>query len=155
MSDKLAPIMTRKYKQKGSALVISLILIFVGSILGITVMKSSILGFKLSENYIAKNEMLQHADSASQIVALDKHKMQTAYNDNGEATSYPIAELSEENLNVTASYRYTGEGIAMGSSVKLFKTLRFESEGKAESPSNGAISEVRQGVVRIIPTINQ
>ena len=137
--------------ERGSALMIALILLLVGAIMGVTAMQSSSMEFTMASNTIQSKVVHQAAESATELALNSTDNLSLSY-DEGMDGEYETA-LDLENfpkLTGSANIRYVGSGMVPGSSAGVFEGLRFEVYGTANIV-NEARAGVTQGAVRIVP----
>ena len=141
-----------RHLQCGSALLIALILLFVSTVMGITVMQSSSLGFQMTTNTIQSKAVFQAAESATEEAMNDTDNINDAYNkglDDALTVNLRLEDFPQ--VQSTAEIRYIGSGLIAGSSAGLFENLRFEVYGTANI-DNQTRAGVTQGAMRKVPT---
>lgn len=135
----------------GSALLIAMILLFITTAMGISVMQGSSLEFQMATNAIQSKTVFQVAESATEQAMNNTTNITQAFDAgvNGEMdVSMTLDDLP--NINGNAVLRYVGSGIVPGSSVGVFEGLRFEVYGTATL--DGEVrAGVTQGAVREVP----
>ena len=139
--------------ERGSALMIALILLLVGAIMGVTAMQSSSMDFTMASNTIQSKVVHQAAESATELALNSTDNLSLSY-DEGMDGQYETALDLENFPKVTgsANIRYVGSGMVPGSSAGVFEGLRFEVYGTANIV-NEARAGVTQGAVRVVPAI--
>ena len=137
--------------ERGSALMIALILLLVGAIMGVTAMQSSSMEFTMASNTIQSKVVHQAAESATELALNSTDNLSLSY-DEGMDGEYETALDLENFPKVTgsANIRYVGSGMVPGSSAGVFEGLRFEVYGTANIV-NEARAGITQGAVRIVP----
>ena len=137
--------------ERGSALMIALILLLVGAIMGVTAMQGSSMDFTMASNTIQSKVVHQAAESATELALNSTNNLSLSY-DEGMDGEYETALDLENFPKVTgsANIRYVGSGMVPGSSAGVFEGLRFEVYGTANIV-NEARAGVTQGAVRIVP----
>jgi len=135
-------------KQQGAALLVSMIMIFILSLLGLTSMRSSTLETRMAANSIEKDITFQAADSASEIVLDDEQNLADVI-----CTDVPM-ETQINNINhgevidTVAHVSYGGESIAVGYSLDSgFSALRFTATGTSTMTETGTSTSITQGVM--------
>ena len=137
--------------ERGSALMIALILLLVGAIMGVTAMQSSSMEFTMASNTIQSKIVHQAAESATELALNSTDNLGLSY-DAGMDGEYETALDLDNFPKVTgsANIRYVGSGMVPGSSAGVFEGLRFEVYGTANIV-NEARAGVTQGAVRVVP----
>ncbi len=137
--------------QSGGALLIAMILLFMISIMGISVMQSSTLEHRMATNAIESKAVFQSAESVTDF-ALNNDSNITAAFDKGVGNPHKVTLNMDGSSRISsnASLEYVGGSIVPGSSIGLFEGLRFEVRGKGLR-ENIAGAGVAQGAVREVP----
>ncbi|KZY30693.1 hypothetical protein A3752_06030 [Oleiphilus sp. HI0081] len=144
-------------RQQGAALVISLIILIVMTLVGVSSMSTSLVQEKMAANAQNTNITFQAAESSVGGLLLDLTNNQDALTDTmgepgtrGEITSYDI-----EAIDVSADYQvtYLGEVIlSSGSSLDAdegstdVKAQRFDVAATGRLESTNAQTVLRQGI---------
>jgi len=141
-------------RQRGAALIVSLILIFVVSILGITSMERSIMERQLATNAVQSNLVFQAAESATDSVINNPTTLMQAFSSDTNSTKVVLNLEGQDDLSIgaEADLTFLGNSVVRGYSIGLFEGLRFEARG--DGSFNGAKATVEQGAVRVVPTVN-
>ena len=136
-----------KQQQSGAALMVSLILIFALTLLGMTSMRTSALEGRLVTNVVEKELTLQAAESASELALADDSLL-------AETICKPDPIVADSThlerdgaLKTNASVGYGGETVAVGYSLDSgFSMLRFNATGQAALHSSGTATTITQGL---------
>ena len=134
-------------KQNGAALMVSLMLIFILSLLGLTSMRTSALEGRMVNNMLEKELTLQSAESASELALADDNLL-------AQSICKPDALLADATklersgaLKTNASVGYGGETVAVGYSLDSgFSMFRFHATGEASLTDSGTATTVTQGL---------
>ena len=141
----------KQYAESGSALLIAMILLFITTAMGISVMQGSSLEFQMATNAIQSRTVFQVAESATEETLNDTNNITQAFDAgvNGQLnTSMTLEDLPE--IQGNATLRYVGSGLVPGSSVGVFEGLRFEVYGTANL--DGEVrAGITQGAIREVP----
>ena len=146
--------------QRGGALLVAMIMIFMMSIMGLTVMRGSTLERRMATNAIQAREVSQLAESVTEQVLNDDGNLTAAF-ELGTATGAgeePGKVTIDKVLDTDLGYRttgtlsYVGGGVAPGFSIGTFEALRYISSGTAEIDSVGARSVIEQGAFKTVPS---
>jgi len=135
-------------KQQGAALLVSLVMIFILSLLGLTSMRSSTLETRMAANSIEKDITFQAADSASEIVLqVEQNLANVICSDTPTQTQ--ITNINhDEKLETEAEVSYGGETVAVGYSLDSgFSALRFTATGTSTMTATGTATSITQGVM--------
>ena len=138
----------QQQKQQGAALLVSLVMIFILSLLGLTSMRSSTLETRMASNSIEKDITFQAADSASEIVLeVEQNLADVICTDTPMQTQ--ITNINhDENLQTVAEVAYGGESVAVGYSLDSgFSALRFTATGTSTMTETGTSTSITQGVM--------
>lgn len=145
-------------RQQGAALFVSMIIIFMLSIMGVSAMRGSTLEHRMASNSAYAIDVLQAAESSNELALNNYENLKNASN------SGPIT--IETNLRVDINMRsevtlkYVGEGNAVGFSLNAdqdapaVSSHRYIAEGSAILESVQASRRIEQGAYRIAPSIN-
>jgi len=144
--------------QQGAALLVALVMVFMISVMGISVMRNSSLEHRMASNSIQSAVVFQAAESVVEMTLNDTASLTAAFdNVNDEGVGQPTdrpATLTGNNLEgleTTATIRFTRIGIAEGWSPELASSLYFETLGSSSIPAVRAESAVIRGASRVVP----
>jgi type IV pilus assembly protein PilX len=136
-------------KEAGSALMVSLVLIFMMSLMGVSSMRSATLEKRMSTNSVHKSTVLQAAESATELAIGNQSNLNAALALNGNSSHQATVALgSNSALQLNAEVTYVGMGPPLGDSLGAgggFVAYRYESRGTAELPDINANATVIQG----------
>lgn len=134
-------------KQSGSALMVSMIMIFVMSLLGVSMMRSSTLGGRMVSNAFEKDLTFQAADSATDFIVEDTTNLESVIcKTTAETTDVDVLEAGSK-LETKVDVSYGGEGIVPGYSLaKGIAMMRFTATGTSTLVGSGTSSRISQGV---------
>lgn len=148
--------------QRGGALLVAMIMIFMLSIMGISSMRGATLERRMATNSIQTATTFQGAESASEMALNNDANMTRALNVANAANvnvgvisdaaniNVPVNLQQDIGLNSDAQLRYVGDGPAYGYSSS-FVAYRFEVVGRAQVEAVRANAQVTQGAYRIAP----
>lgn len=122
---------------------ISLVLIFMMSLMGISSMRSATLDKRMSANAVHKSRSFQAAESITELALNDRDALGTAVT-TGTAVTVLVSLNDNEQLVTEATIEYTGLGMVDGWST-TFSGPQFEVVGDANLASVNARSNVIQG----------
>ena len=140
--------------QQGAALLVSMVLIFMLTILGIASMRDATLEGQLATNSIQKEITFQSAESATDIVLA----IEDAGDDKAieavickEAIKLAMDDLSKPGVqNTTVTLEYGGQSIPTGWSLGgPIGGRRFTVTGQSNLPGASTGTRISQGVVAI------
>jgi hypothetical protein len=143
------------HSQRGGALLVAMVMIFMLSIMGVSVMRSSTLEHRMAVNAIRSAATFQAAESASNL-AMNSHVNMTAAQIMGLNVRHIVSVESVNpavtNLASNSSLSYTGESsLPAGFSGGDFEALYFVATGVSSMTNSGTQSTIEQGVYRIVP----
>ncbi len=141
-------------RQKGTALIVALVLLFIMSVLGMTAMRESSLEKRMTTNSVHKFTAFQAAESATELTINDLENLKAAFASPGIVTPVTVAQPSNAEVSMKSTIVYTGNGLPVGFSLGGgIEALRYRVEGKAEIPSVQSSSNVDQGLRRLVPAL--
>lgn len=137
-----------KARQKGAALMISLIFIFMTTVIGISAMKDATLEGQLANNAIQKDLTLQAAEAASNVLLDEDHSFNDYIcNDNPQWENQGQLEQTGEQ-STRAQVEYGGQANPIGYSLGgPIGARRFVITGESRIDSVSTGSRVTQGVI--------
>jgi len=144
--------------QRGAALMVAMVLIFMMSILGVTAMRESSLEKRMTTNSVHKSKTFQRAESGTDIAIGNEDNLSAAFAANGNKLPVPLPTSSDNGLASSAEIRWVGSGPPVGFSIGSgggFQALRFVARGAADISAVQSASEVRQGAYRTVPALTQ
>jgi len=147
------------HAQRGTALLVAMIMIFMLSVMGISVMQSSTLERQMVANAIQTRTAFQAAESTTERALNDATNLTAAFV--AESSSVDIVldlhagagerDVVAPDMTTTATLTYIGSGIVEGSSIGIFQGLRFDAEGVGRFNDGSTSASVAQGAVRRVP----
>ena len=155
-------------RQRGGALLVAMIMIFMMSILGISTMRSSTLERSMATNSIQTQTVFQTAESSTEIALNNWAFLQDAWDArdtdaDGDGLSDGVStdtDLQQDiGMQSEVTVRYIGDaplpgyGISVGSG-NTFMALHFEAEGSARHDDVRASARVLQGGFRPAPNVD-
>ena len=142
--------------EHGGALLVSIIMIFMMSVLGVSTMRGSTSERRMADNSIITNKNFQIAESSTELSLNEINNLADAIND-GQPLQVDT-EVYRDNNAITswAELTFVGRGFQEGTSFGdgnpgTFDSGRFVSRGNSESASVRASSEIHQGASHTIP----
>ena len=140
-------------RQTGTVLVISMLMLLVMTMLGVTTMRTANLEEKMSANAMNSNITLQASESAVDAALMDDNNIVQALN-TGVMITVPL-DLGMTSVTARAQIIFTGAtiapGFSFGSNQGSFSTYQFDATGVGEVPAFKAITTTTQGVYRVGP----
>lgn len=140
--------------QQGAALLVSMVLIFMLTILGVSAMRDSTLEGQLAANSVQKEVSFQSAESATDIIlAIDD-----ASNDKAieavickDDMEFAMNDLSESGVqDTTVTLIYGGQSLPLGWSIGgPISGRRFVVTGESNLPGAATGTRISQGVLAI------
>lgn len=147
------------YNERGGALLVAMIMIFMLSVLGVSAMRSSTLEKRMAINAIQSSTTFQAAESAADLALNSRANLNLVLDggDNQPAVILPIpAVRAGINLQSISALKYVGTGIAEGSSFgegggNSFISYRFVATGVSAISSVRSQSTVERGAYMNAP----
>ena len=142
------------HSQRGGALLVAMVMIFMLSIMGVSVMRGSTIEHRLAVNAIRSAATFQAAESALNF-AINSHINMTEAHKKGINGRFIVSTDSVNpeitNLASNSSLSFTGEGMADGFSGGEFEAMYFVATGVSSMTNSGTQSTIEQGAYRIVP----
>lgn len=141
-------------KQQGGALMISMVLIFMMSIMGVSSMRSATLEKRMAANSVHKSVVLQAAESATELAIGKRWNLEQALDKNGVEHQATVNLNDNTALSLGAVVEFKGKGPPLGFGLGVgsgFVAYRYETTGGAQLSSIQAESVVVQGAYHIAP----
>lgn len=135
--------------QRGAALLVAMIMIFMLSIMGASAMRGATLERQMATNAIQAREVFHEAESGTELALNDTENLKRAFV-SGEI-ELDIEVAGPAGINTEATLSYVGAGIAPGYSAGTFEALRYIVSGSSEADAVGASASVEQGAFRTVP----
>jgi len=144
--------------QRGAALLVAMVMVFMISIMGVSVMRNSSLEHRMASNSIQSATVFQAAESVVEVTLNNSNSLVAAFdnlNATGDGLPTPwIVNLDGndiEGLQTQATIRFTRTGIAENYSTDQASALHFEVLGESSIDSARAQSAIIRGASRIVP----
>ena len=141
--------------QSGAALFVSLIMLLVLTVIGVTAMRSAVLEEKMAANTMNYNATFHAAESAIENALDDTNSLVQAILTEDVVTVN--LDIGDSSITSNADVTFMGSGIAYGFSLgqnsSAFSSYRFDATGTASRTNNGANVSMSQGVRRIGPNV--
>jgi len=142
-------------KQHGGALMISMVLIFMMSVMGISSMRSATLEKRMAANSVHKSVVLQAAESATELAIGKRWNLEQALDRDGAEHEASVALNTDTALSLNAVVEFKGLGPPLGFGLGAgsgFTAYRYETKGDASLAEIQAKSVVIQGAYHIAPS---
>lgn len=145
-------------RDEGSALLMSIILIFMLSIIGVSAMRSSTLEHQMASNALFARDVFQAAESSNEMLLNDTANLGRALTRCSVSLVTPLRE--DIGLRSQATLRHVGEGNAAGYSLDASQNAatisaqRYIVEGVASIDSVRTSRRIEQGASRPAPSNN-
>ena len=137
--------------ETGAALLVTMIMIFLISLAGVSAMRGATLERRMTTNAIQAKEVFQEAESGTEAALNDTANLTAAFADPDGAVDVELELARPEVIETRARLEYVGGGIAPGYSAGTFEALRFIVSGSSEARSVAASASVQQGAFRVVP----
>ena len=150
--------MKAKQCQRGGALLVAMIMIFMLSVMGVSVMRSSTLEKRMAVNAIQSSTTFQAAESASDLALNDRDNLTLVHSLGEDHAALPLpipAVRTDIGMESISTLEYMGKGIAEGFSLgegsNNYESLRYVARGVSAIESVRSQSSVEQGAYRVVP----
>lgn len=143
--------------QKGSALMIALVMIFMLSMMGVSVMRGSTLEKRMAINAIQTSTTFQAAESAADLALNVPQHLTRAYQQGQNNELVLEIDVVNEGIGLESrsTLEYVGDTLATGWSAGVgtqgFEGLLYVASGVSAIPAVRSQSTVEQGAFRIAP----
>lgn len=137
-------------KQRGMALLVSIVLIFIMSILGVSAMRSATLEGRMVSNAYQKELTLQAAESASDQVTANDVLIESAICAPNEIRSQKQELNAGGKLTTEGTLSYGGRTLVLNYSAD-FGMVKFITGGEATINGTNVKSRVTQGITLMGP----
>jgi len=141
-------------RQRGAALLVALVMIFMMTVLGLTAMRESSLEKRMTTNSVHKSSTFQAAESATDLIINNEANLTEAFTREGEIVNVALPIPTNTEMELTGSIEYTGHGAPSGFSFGKkggFQALRYRVQGDAKIVNVQSASKVFQGTYQIVP----
>ena len=146
-------------RQRGAALMVAMVMIFVLSIMGVSAMRGSTLERRMAINAVQSAVVFQAAESATEIALDDTDVLTGALSPSlgaGQWIEPDVAPVrADVGLDSTVQIRHTGSslppGFSAGGDGSGFTALRFETRSAVRADTVGVAAGVEQGAYRVVP----
>lgn len=144
-------------RQDGGALLVAMVMIFMLSIMGASVMRSSTLEKRMAANAIQASATFQAAESASNLALNDPANLTTSYSAGFQTeVILPINSVQDDiGLESRSVLEWVGTGAApgysLGEGTSGFEGLYYVSTGVSAIEAVRSQSTVEQGAYRVVP----
>ena len=146
---------TTSKQQRGAILSVALIMLFLLSILGLAVMRSTTLEEKMAANSLHEDIAFQAAETVSEEVITDPDNMTAAFNSANDTVDIPFSNPHMPMIEADSTVSYTGEGLAPGFSLGQgsgkFQAYRFIVDSTGRIDDANTKTRIIQGAYRIAP----
>ncbi len=145
-------------RQQGGALLVAMVMIFMLSIMGASVMRSSTLEKRMAANAIQTSATFQAAESASNLALNEPQNLTSTYAAGFQKpVVLPINEVRDDiGLESRSVLEWVGTGAApgysLGEGTSGFEGLYYVSTGVSAIEAVRSQSTVEQGAYRIVPS---
>lgn len=149
--------MNYQHKQQGVALLVAMVMIFMLSVMGASVMRSSTLEKRMAVNAIQSSVTFQAAESASNLALNDSDNLMISHS--AGMDNRVVLPIDEVHSNIGLESRSTlvfvghraAEGFSLGEGSNNFASLLFVSNGVSAIEAVRSQSSIEQGAFRIVP----
>lgn len=140
-------------RQRGGALLVAMVMIFMLSIMGVSVMRSSTLEKRMAINAIQSSATFQAAESASNLALNDFNHLNSAHM---AGSNTPVVLAIDEvhadiGLQSVSTVEWVGTGPLPGFSTGDFQALYYIATGVSAIDSARSQATVEQGAYRGVP----
>jgi len=147
----------RERLERGAALMVAMVMIFLLSLMGVSAMRSATLEQQMVSNAVQARDVFQAAESSTEIALNSFDNLTAAFDSDTRKIVIDTTIRSGIGLESQVTLRYVGEGNASGASLSAmqgansFDALRFVAEGVATVDAIRASRQINQGATRTVP----
>lgn len=141
--------------QNGAVLAVALIILFLLSILGLAVMKTSSLEEKMAANSLHHDIVFQAAETASESAINDSKNMSNAFDANNNTIDVTYSHEKLPHISAQSSVSFVGEYLLPGDSVTQgagIAGLLFTATSVSNIDEAHTSSTIIQGFSRRVPS---
>ena len=146
-------------KQRGAALIIAMVMIFMLSLMGISAMKGSSLERRMATNSVLSAAAFQAAESLTDLALDNEDNLDAAWR--VQPAIYSVPEIDLKNSYVSEQgieAEFIGDGLPIGYSMAEgsssgFSAFNYEVRGATVMQESRTASAVTQGAFRIVPSL--
>ncbi len=145
-------IVMNKYKQSGAALFVSLMILFLMTIIGLSALNNATTDERMALNMQHQQQVFHAAESSINVVKRDINSLEEAISTGAPST--PVAYNSQADVTASASASYVGCGIpaaGFGLGEGGFVTHEFGINASAALGASSAQANHLQGVSLLAP----
>jgi len=140
-------------QQRGTVLIMSMLMLLIMTLIGITTMNTATLEEKMSANSMNSNISMQASESAVDAALDDTANLVTALH-SGAPVNVTV-NLGNANVTSVAAIQFIGStiapGFSFGNNQGTFSTYQFTATGTGTVPAANATTVTVQGVYRVGP----
>lgn len=138
-----------KYKQSGAALFVSLMFLFLMTIIGVSALNSSTTDERMALNSQHQQQVFHAADSAINVIKHDSVAIETAII---SGTHGPVTYTAQTHVTATANINYAGcAAPPAGYDVEKFVGQDFDVISSAQMVNAAAQADHVQGITQLAP----
>jgi Tfp pilus assembly protein PilX len=141
-------------KQTGAILAISLIMLFMLSILGLAVMRTSTFEEKMAANSLHRDIAFQASETVSEEAIENNDNLRDAYNSDPPSVTVAFTNSSMHMIDAQSEVTFIREGLALGNSLK-FRALYFTADSTSKLNNAHTKSRIIQGFYKVVPKIEE
>ncbi len=102
------------HQQRGAALLVAMVMIFMLSIMGVSAMRGSTLERRMASNSIQANTVFQASDSSTEIALNDNSNLQAAWMSATNEVNITTDMKRTSEMESSVVLKYVGDGAAAG-----------------------------------------
>lgn len=138
-----------KYKQNGAALFVSLMFLFLMTIIGVSALNSSTSDERMALNAQHQQQVFHAADSAINVIKHDINALEQAIITGAFG---PVTYTAQTHVTATANINYAGcADPPAGYDVEKFVNQDFDVDSSAQMVNAGAQADHLQGIAQVAP----
>ncbi len=149
----------QKNNERGAALLIAIVMIFMLSLMGVSAMKGSALERRMASNSVQSAAAFQAAESLTDIALDNEANLDAAWRI--QPGVYTVPSIDLKNSFVAAQgveTEFIGDGLPIGYSLAVgngssFSAFNYEIKGATVMEGTRTASAVTQGAFRIVPSL--
>ncbi len=149
--------MKSKHNQNGAVLAVALIILFLLSILGLAVMKTSSLEEKMAANTLHQDIAFQAAETVSENAISDPQNLSDAFNSADGTIQVPFSNPQLPNITANSIVSFVGPATPTGTSLSSGSGLTnflYIANSTGSIDQSNTSTTIIQGFSRLVPTAN-
>jgi uncharacterized membrane protein YeiB len=148
-----APDFNQLNNQRGTVLLVSLIILTVMTVISLSMMSNSTMEEKMAANQMNNHLTFHAAESATEIMVGDSTTLASALASSSDITQ--TVDVGDSSISASVTLSYVGDAVptgwSLGDNEGSFVAYNIRATGTATKPNAHASTSTAQGISRIGP----